>query len=262
MIAQRPSLCHCPGHHDPVSRCGACAQRRTVPRMCGHRGSHRGLHRAFRLPALFAVRGSLDGARAPAVGPAHRAPLPRSHNRASLAVTVTDTASLPQVGRQQCPTCDAQVAKAATLTERFVYLRCQDCGEVWAIPERRAFPRPRSPGDQNDVQGPPHIAIWSDTSGCIREASLGAAQLLGVSRRGLIDRLMHLYVRADRAHVLRSLERVGPGPRRNTRTAAATEGAAQGRRPDTSPRRQPSVSRPGDPMGDPPETATRDQHAR
>lgn len=36
-------------------------------------------------------------------------------------------------------------AKAATLTERFVYLRCSDCGEVWAIPERREFPRPRNP---------------------------------------------------------------------------------------------------------------------
>lgn len=63
----------------------------------------------------------------------------------SLAVTyVADTASLPQVGRQQCPKCDAEVAKAATLTERFVYLRCQDCGEVWAIPERREFRRLRA----------------------------------------------------------------------------------------------------------------------
>ena len=50
----------------------------------------------------------------------------------------------PEVARQQCPKCDAEVVKAATLTERFVYLRCQDCGEVWAILERREFPRPRS----------------------------------------------------------------------------------------------------------------------
>jgi len=28
-----------------------------------------------------------------------------------------------------------------TLTERFVYLRCGVCQEVWAIPERRRFPR-------------------------------------------------------------------------------------------------------------------------
>ncbi len=64
---------------------------------------------------------------------------------------------------------------------------------------------------QNDVQGPPHIAVWTDTSGCIREASSAAAQLLGVSQRGLVHRLMHLYVRADRAQVLRALERVGLG---------------------------------------------------
>ncbi len=69
----------------------------------------------------------------------------RSRGLTSIAVTyVADTTSLPQVGRQQCPKCDAEVVKAATLTERFVYLRCQDCGEVWAIPERREFPRPRS----------------------------------------------------------------------------------------------------------------------
>ena len=55
-----------------------------------------------------------------------------------------DIASHPQVDRQQCPKCNAQVATAATLTERFVYLRCQDCGEVWAIPERREFPRPKA----------------------------------------------------------------------------------------------------------------------
>lgn len=64
---------------------------------------------------------------------------------------------------------------------------------------------------ERPVQEPPHIAVWTDTSGYIREASPGAAQLFGVSRRGLIHRLMHMYVRADRAHVLRALERVGRG---------------------------------------------------
>lgn len=54
---------------------------------------------------------------------------------------VADTFSLPQLGPQQCPKCDAQAAKAATLTGRFVYLRCSDCGEVWVIPERRKIPR-------------------------------------------------------------------------------------------------------------------------
>jgi hypothetical protein len=54
---------------------------------------------------------------------------------------MADTAEVPQVGRQHCPKCDAQAAKAATLTERFVYLRCGACGEVWVIPERREIPR-------------------------------------------------------------------------------------------------------------------------
>lgn len=53
----------------------------------------------------------------------------------------SDAASLPQIERQQCPRCEATAAKAATLTDRFVYLRCSDCGEVWVIPERREFRR-------------------------------------------------------------------------------------------------------------------------
>ena len=79
------------------------------------------------------------------MGPANRAPLASPHGLASVAVIpVSEAPSPPHVARQQCPKCDAEVAKAATLTERFVYLRCQDCGEVWAILERREFPRPRS----------------------------------------------------------------------------------------------------------------------
>ncbi|MCA1559481.1 MAG: hypothetical protein LC753_11225 [Acidobacteria bacterium] len=46
-----------------------------------------------------------------------------------------------QTSPLQCPQCQATDAKAATLTERFAYLRCGACGEVWCIPERRAFPR-------------------------------------------------------------------------------------------------------------------------
>lgn len=69
--------------------------------------------------------------------------LGRRGSAATPVTCVSDTASLPQVGRQQCPKCDAEAAKAATLTGRFVYLRCVLCGEVWVIPERREFPRPR-----------------------------------------------------------------------------------------------------------------------
>ena len=44
----------------------------------------------------------------------------------------------------QCPKCNAQAVTAATLTARFVSLRCSDCGEVWVIPERRQFPREKN----------------------------------------------------------------------------------------------------------------------
>jgi hypothetical protein len=53
---------------------------------------------------------------------------------------MTDAAA-PQEGRQHCPKCDATAAKAATLTATYVYLRCERCGEVWVIPERRELPR-------------------------------------------------------------------------------------------------------------------------
>jgi hypothetical protein len=54
---------------------------------------------------------------------------------------MTDAATVPEAGRQHCPKCDAAAAKAATLTLAFVYLRCELCGEVWVIPERRELPR-------------------------------------------------------------------------------------------------------------------------
>lgn len=44
-------------------------------------------------------------------------------------------------GPQQCPKCAGASVKAATLTDRFVYLRCAACGEVWVIPERRQLRR-------------------------------------------------------------------------------------------------------------------------
>lgn len=57
----------------------------------------------------------------------------------------------------------------------------------------------------------PAIGVWTDTTGYILDATPGAAQMLGVGRRGLVHRLMQLYVRTDRAHVLRALERAGRG---------------------------------------------------
>ena len=54
---------------------------------------------------------------------------------------MTDVASTPHVGPQHCPKCDATAVKAAVLTSAYVYLRCQLCGEVWVIPERRELPR-------------------------------------------------------------------------------------------------------------------------
>ena len=47
----------------------------------------------------------------------------------------------PPDGTQQCPKCADASVKAATLTDRFVYLRCAACGEVWVIPERRQIRR-------------------------------------------------------------------------------------------------------------------------
>ena len=48
---------------------------------------------------------------------------------------------LPTDGLQRCPKCADAPVKAATLTDRFVYLRCAACGEVWVIPERRQIRR-------------------------------------------------------------------------------------------------------------------------
>jgi hypothetical protein len=43
--------------------------------------------------------------------------------------------------RTPCPRCNAREVVLGTLTERFTYLRCAVCAEVWAIPERRRFVR-------------------------------------------------------------------------------------------------------------------------
>jgi hypothetical protein len=43
--------------------------------------------------------------------------------------------------RATCPVCAGTRVGAASLADRFVYLRCADCGEVWSIIERRSLPR-------------------------------------------------------------------------------------------------------------------------
>ena len=52
-----------------------------------------------------------------------------------------DTLAPADPVRQQCSKCDSELAKAVSLTESFVYIRCKSCGEVWVIPERRQLPR-------------------------------------------------------------------------------------------------------------------------
>lgn len=47
----------------------------------------------------------------------------------------------PANSRTPCPRCLALDTKLGTRAERFVYLRCGACFEVWALPERRAFQR-------------------------------------------------------------------------------------------------------------------------
>ena len=43
--------------------------------------------------------------------------------------------------RAVCPVCGGTRVGAASLADRFVYLRCADCAEVWSIIERRSMPR-------------------------------------------------------------------------------------------------------------------------
>ncbi len=64
--------------------------------------------------------------------------------------------------------------------------------------------------DSGDLEQP-EMAVWTDTTGCVLKATTGAAQLLGVSRRSLVHRLMYMYVTADRKDVLVALESAGRG---------------------------------------------------
>ena len=62
---------------------------------------------------------------------------------------ITDTVESPVNRRraqseapQQCMRCGRPADKNPTLAERYVYLRCPQCAEVWSIRERRTAPRP------------------------------------------------------------------------------------------------------------------------
>jgi PAS domain-containing protein len=55
------------------------------------------------------------------------------------------------------------------------------------------------------------LVVWTDTEGVILEATAALAALLGFSHHGLIGRGMDLFVTANRAHVLRAVERAGRG---------------------------------------------------
>ena len=47
--------------------------------------------------------------------------------------------------KQVCPSCRDGQIKRTTLTSLVVYFRCEMCGNVWSIPERRAIPRATDP---------------------------------------------------------------------------------------------------------------------
>jgi hypothetical protein len=51
----------------------------------------------------------------------------------------------PRSDKQVCASCKGGQIKRTTLTSFVVYFRCQVCGWIWSIPERRVFPRPTDP---------------------------------------------------------------------------------------------------------------------
>ena len=63
-------------------------------------------------------------------------PLPGNHG---IAPPAGD--KKPAGEQQACASCRGLTVRAVTTTSRFVYIRCDDCGEVWSIPERRHYPR-------------------------------------------------------------------------------------------------------------------------
>ena len=51
----------------------------------------------------------------------------------------------PASGRQACVRCSGPDVKAVSMSSIAVYLRCDSCGEVWSIPQRRKQPRADDP---------------------------------------------------------------------------------------------------------------------
>lgn len=62
---------------------------------------------------------------------------------------MTDPADLAsESSRTACPKCGAMETRLGTLTERFVYLRCGSCHEIWSIEERRTYRRLPADGSE------------------------------------------------------------------------------------------------------------------
>jgi len=47
----------------------------------------------------------------------------------------------PYVMDSCCPECQATPGRLATVTDYFLYLRCDRCSQIWTMPERRARKR-------------------------------------------------------------------------------------------------------------------------
>jgi hypothetical protein len=52
-----------------------------------------------------------------------------------------DAVQHPLLKDSACPNCDATPGRLAIVTDYFLYLRCDDCSQVWSQPERRARKR-------------------------------------------------------------------------------------------------------------------------
>jgi len=44
-------------------------------------------------------------------------------------------------GPEECSRCGSRNVVLGTQTTWYVYLRCSDCNEIWAFPDRRKVPR-------------------------------------------------------------------------------------------------------------------------
>ena len=47
----------------------------------------------------------------------------------------------PVEDRQSCRRCGGLRVQTVMMTTMVVYLRCEDCGEIWSIPQRRKMSR-------------------------------------------------------------------------------------------------------------------------